>query len=416
MTTFMMAAAALAVVAAFAVCWPLVRRARRSEPGREAYDLRVYQEQLNEVDRDFARGVVNEQEAQAARLEIKRRMLVVLDRTGEPGASEQDSTGQIAAVEKTSRRWRLAAAILLGMPVASLGLYGVFGHPRHEDQPLAMRQSQQLQEATSGQPGEARSLEESVAQLASAMQKHPDDGRGWFLLGRAYMTLGRFPEAIDALNRAREIFKNDPDVDSIYAEALIAAADGEVTDEAREILQSVQALDPLSPQARFLLALDRAQHGDLAAAAQGWVDLLAITPANAPWRATVQEHLQRAADGLQVPVSSFHASEDAQRLAASLPSASPEPPNGAPPSDSAANPEGSATGGPSAADVEAAQQMTAEQRAEMINSMVDRLAARLKENPNDKAGWLRLAQAYRVLGRMDEAASAQARADALGNP
>ena len=87
---------------------------------------------------------------------------------------------------------------------------------------------------------------------------------GWFLLGRAHMSLGRYPEAAAALGRASALAPDQPDVAGTYAEALIASEDGRIGEEARGVLQRVLALNPSSPLARFLLALDRATGRSLA--------------------------------------------------------------------------------------------------------------------------------------------------------
>lgn len=62
--------------------------------------------------------------------------------------------------------------------------------------------------------------------------------------------------------------------------------------------------------------------------------------------------------------------------------------------------------GPTRDQVVAARAMSPQQRLAMINAMVGRLAARLRDNPNDLAGWLRLARAYAVMGRRADALKA----------
>uniref|UniRef100_UPI0035AD8190 tetratricopeptide repeat protein n=1 Tax=Dongia sp. TaxID=1977262 RepID=UPI0035AD8190 len=72
-----------------------------------------------------------------------------------------------------------------------------------------------------------------------------------------------------------------------------------------------------------------------------------------------------------------------------------------------------ATPGPSAADIAAAEGMTAEQQQAFINDMVTRLADKLKANPGDLDGWIRLARAYQVLQRVEEARDAWGKAATL---
>lgn len=58
--------------------------------------------------------------------------------------------------------------------------------------------------------------------------------------------------------------------------------------------------------------------------------------------------------------------------------------------------------GPSAQQVQSAQNMSPEERAEMITAMVEGLAARLEEEPRDPEGWKRLLRARKVLGQTEK--------------
>jgi len=149
---------------------------------------------------------------------------------------------------------------------------------------------------------------------------------------------------------------------------LVLTAGGNVTAEAA--VEFAKAGD--DPRARFYGAEAALQRGDREAAKAALRALLAEAPAEAPWRKVVQERLAELAPGEQPP--------DAK---------------------------GS---GPTAQDVAAARSMSPEERQAMIRGMVDRLAARLEQNPNDKDGWIRLAHAYDVLGETEKAEAARARA------
>jgi cytochrome c-type biogenesis protein CcmH len=68
---------------------------------------------------------------------------------------------------------------------------------------------------------------------------------------------------------------------------------------------------------------------------------------------------------------------------------------------------------PSGDQAAAIMQQSPEEQARTIRSMVDGLAARLEREPGDKAGWQRLAGAYRVLGEADKAKAAEEKARAI---
>lgn len=382
MTSLILGAALLTLVTLGFLLLPLVRKPRSTIETRARFDMRVYRDQLAEVDRDAARGLLGAEEAEAARVEVKRRMLTATLDDGEPRA-------KVAAPGRGMAG--LAAAIVLVVPAAAVSLYLALGTPGTPDQPLAERGSDLATTADGGEQ-QLGSLEEVAAQLAKKLESRPDSAEGWFLLGRAYMTLNRFPDAVAGLRRAVELAPDQPEVAGAFAEALIAENDGQINEAARKALNRVVTLDTTNPQARFLLALDRAQQGDLPAAIQGWADLIAIAPADATWLPMVRQHLAKAAEQADIDPATVQPSPEARSLAASMARRAPAP---------------------SPADVDLAEGLSPEQRAEMVRGMVDRLAARLNDNPDDLEGWRRLARAYQVLGEAEKARNAQARVDAL---
>ena len=390
--------------------WPLLRGQRRNVPSRAGFDMRLYRDQLAEVERDAARGLLAPAEAEAARIEVKRRLLAAADAeenaTGETGVAESG-----AAERPAPRRWLPIAALAVLLPTAAGLLYLELGQPGIPDQPLAQRRMQQML-AGGASAEQAASLEEATRQLEQRLASRPEDLGGWFLLGRSYLSLQRLPEAVRALARARALAPDEPDIVGAYAEAALAASGGQIDATVREALtrllaldrlspkaRFLLALDPLSPKARFLLALDQAQQGDLAAAMQGWVDLVAISPPDAPWLPTVHEHLAHAAAESGIDPATVKPTAEALALATSSGQPAEVPPAPAP--------------GPTAAEVAAARQMSPEDRQQMIRGMVEGLAARLQENPDNIDGWRRLARAWEVLGEPEKAAEARARVAAL---
>jgi len=364
-TALWIAAAALTVATLALVLAPLLR-SRTPPPARVEFDLAVFRDQLAEVDRDWERGLLDAEQAEAARIEVERRMLAAADdKTPAPPEPRHRHGGLVFA----------ALAIVL-VPAGAFGLYLTLGTPGIPDQPWAARKT----------PGPAAegpaSMETAVTKLAERLQSDPDNADGWILLGRSYLTLERYPEAAEAFRRALALNGTEPDLAAAYGEALVAAAGGQMTPDARQAFQDALGSAPDNPKARYYLALDRAQQGDLEGALQGWVDLVRISPPDAPWLPTVRQQITRAAAELGIEPTTGEA---------------------APP-------------GPTRADMEAAAEMSAEERGQMIRSMVERLAARLEDQPDDRDGWLRLARAYEVLGEPDKARDARARAEALAKP
>jgi cytochrome c-type biogenesis protein CcmH len=224
-------------------------------------------------------------------------------------------------------------------------------------------------------------MTDAIDRLAERMKARPDNVEGWALLARSYTQVNRFDDAAAAYAKALALTPGDPDLLGGQGEVLVLAAQGVVTPAARASFDAVLTQDPQSVAARYYLGLAEAQAGHPEVAYDLWLALLQSAPAGAPWFGEVRQSVAR--------------------LAAQLGKEMPE----------IAVPE--AAGGPSAGDVEAASEMSAEDREAMVAAMVANLAARMEQTPGDVDGWLRLGRAYQVLGRAAEAAAAYGRALAL---
>jgi cytochrome c-type biogenesis protein CcmH len=337
--------ALMTAVAVFVVLWPLGRR--RVAPAAGG-DLAVYRDQMRELERDRSAGLIGSAEAEAARVEISRRMLAAAD-AQEPAPS--------AALPPWRRRF-IAVAALVALPLGAIALYLVLGLPGYPDQPLAAR--------TNGP--ENRSLAAVVVQVEDHLERNPSDGRGWEVLGPVYMRLGRFDDAVRARRNALRLLGASATREGDLGEALVSAANGVVTAEAKAAFDRALALDANDPRAKFFTGVAAEQDGKNAEAAAIWNDLLAHAPADAPWANVVRQSLARL---------------------------------GSPAVETAAP-------GPSAADVAAAADMSPAARAGMVRGMVERLAERLSRDGSDLDGWVRLVRAYLVLGDHERARAAAA--------
>ncbi len=365
----------MALVAGAALLLPLLRT-RATHDRRADYDLEVYRDQLAELERDLARGVIGEGEAKAARAEIGRRIL----------AASQDETVTAPSSPPVARP--LAIAIAAAAPALALALYLGFGSPQIPGLPLSARH---VSEGASAQAARSE-LARQVAGLAERLQKNTEDLRGWLLLARSLGELGRHDESITAWRQVMRLSGDAVEHAGAFGEALVQAADGVVTPDARAAFERVLAADPLDARARFYVGLAQAQAGDGRAAVQSWTDLLAVAPPDAPYLPTVRERIRRTAEESRIDPATIKPSPDLQ---------------------AAAEAARKAPRGPSAADMEAMQRMSPEERRQAIRGMVEGLAARLEAQPDDVEGWRRLGRAWRVLGEREKSAQAFARAAAL---
>ena len=340
--------ALMTAAAIFAVLWPL---GRVRVPQGSANDLAVYRDQLDEIVRDQSAGLIGAAEAEAARVEVSRRLLGA----AEAAASEPSAPGG------TLRRRVAAVAALVAVPLVAAGLYLTLGSPELPGQPLASRDTTPLQD---------RSLDRLVANVESHLEKNPDDGRGWEVVGPVYMRLGRFDDAVKARRNSLRINGPSADREADLGESLMAQANGVVTDEAKAAFERVLTHDLKNLKARFFLGVAAHQDGETAKATDIWRGMLQDARPDSPWIGMVREALA----GIEGTSEAASAQQPAP--------------------------------GPNAEDVAAAEQMKPEDRNAMVRGMVDRLAERLKRDGSDLEGWLRLVRAYVVMGDLEKAKGA----------
>lgn len=351
-----------------ALAWPLLRASGRAAERRD-YGLTVYRAQLKEIERDLVSGVLSADQAAAARVEIQRRMLAE-DR-------QQLPAGQ-GAVPPYYRAFALALAAGI-VPLGAILIYLTLGSPGAPDMPLASRQAemQAIAETSAALTGEVEALR---ARLAD----DPADRASWLRLGNVLRQMERFEDSAEAYRRAAHL-EADAESFGLYAEMLVLAQRGTVPVEASSVFEHVLAASPGDPRSLYYLGLAAEQAGQPRAALERWVRLQAVSPPDAPWMGVLTAKVEAlAADhGIALAPLREAARQEAGQMAAGAPAS-----------------------GPSRADIEAAQQMSPEERAAFVQSMVDRLAERLKEQPRDEEGWLRLARAYGVQGEPEKALAA----------
>jgi cytochrome c-type biogenesis protein CcmH len=331
--------ALMTAAAIFAVLWPLGRRTGAQNDGSETA---VYTDQLNEIGRDAAAGLIGSSEAEAARVEISRRLLAAADHRRDPPLASN-----------VRLRRTVALIALIGLPIVAIALYLPLGSPRLGDFPLAER---------ARVPDATQPLDNLVAQVEAHLEQNPSDGRGWSVLAPVLAKLGRYDDAVRAYRNSITYNGESAARRADLGEALMGAAGGVVTSEAKAEFERAVALNADEVKASYFLGLAAEQDGRNADAASVWREMLARAPPGAPWRPLVMAALARVG-GSTAPMLS----DDT---------------------------------------VAAAKDMNETDRNAMIHGMVERLATRLKENGGDVEGWLRLVRAYMVMGDRDKAKSA----------
>lgn len=356
--------AALSMIGLLLVGLPLRHRSEMTSDMADTTPA-VLLDQLDEVKRDLERGVISGAEATAAEQEIKRRILM-----------QSRKTAQATKQLKSGGRFAIVLSAIF-VPAFAFGYYAVMGSPEIPGVAFSERTAERQ---------EAAQIADLTSQLYDRLRNDPEGGpsEGWMLLGQTYSRMGRFADAAEAFSVVAKRPEATSAVFSILAEALISAEQGVVTPAAETAIERAMELDPSNPAAVFYRAVELRRKGDITQAHDLLVSRLNNADSFYPW------------------MESFVA--EANRIGAEIGRAPISLANFAPMVDAS---------GPSQEDIENAQDLTVEERQAFILSMVERLATRLEDEPDDLDGWMRLGNAYSVLGDREQAIAALERAEVL---
>ncbi|MEL7258829.1 MAG: c-type cytochrome biogenesis protein CcmI [Pseudomonadota bacterium] len=361
----------------------------RGQAGDEppaAYDLKVYRDQLKEVDRDLARGVIADEDAERIRAEVSRRILA--------------ADAQLQSTEATGGKQPLGLRIaILAAAVAVVGgagaLYARMGAPGYEDLPLQLRLATS-DEARANRPSQAElekvlpefeitedipeDYQALITRLRNTVAERPDDMRGLQLLARTEASIGNLPAAHTAQAKLIELKGDTATADDFaeLADMMISSAGGFVSAEAEAALREALERNPQEPRARYYMGLYLMQVDRPDMAFRTWDALLRESTSDAPWVPLIRDQIEELA--WRAGIARYQLPDENRRS------------------------------GPTLADMTAARDMSPEDREAMIRSMVAGLDERIREEGGTPGEWARLINAYAVLGDEDEIRDVLARA------
>lgn len=335
-------------------------------------DMGIYKDQMAEVDRDLARGVINEDEAKNARTEVARRLL----------SADKRAASEVSATAASPTANKIGLGVVVASLLGAVWLYTEIGVPGMRDLPLTERLAAE-QQARDARPDQTAAEavapkldveadpdhENLVAQLREAVDRNPQDATGLRLLVDNEARLGNLIAARDAQERLMAVLgesaKSSDYTDT--GEIMILAAGGYVSPQAESALVQALNRDPRDPRARYYSGLALAQTGRADVAYRMWSALLEEGPQNAPWIPLIQSQIVQVARAAGIPLTTQ-----------TLP-------------------------GPSSDDIENASEMSDADRENMIRGMVAGLSDRLATEGGTPTEWARLIRAYGVLGERGSA-------------
>ncbi|PCI38599.1 MAG: c-type cytochrome biogenesis protein CcmI [Rhodospirillaceae bacterium] len=366
MTILWISAGILTVLSLLSLLAPMLKQSKAVvAPARGDFDLTVYKDQLVEIDKDLERGVLSADQATSARTEIERRMLAI--------ATEADVVLKNTPLPK----WMVMMIVVM-IPAGAFAMYMSLGEPTIKDYPIATREQPKDGDVNT----RIAQLQKMIDNIKTQIEEDPTNPNNWARLAQARQMIGNSQGSILAYKKLVSLTNRNPEALMALAEAMFVDADDVVTPAAAALFKEAKIAMPGNPMTYYYLAIERQVVGDDQGAMDEYAGLLSISPSNGEWVPNIQDRMKALAkkSGLSVPAVKMMAPMQAKL---DVPAS-----------------------GPTQEQIQDAQSMSGTDQNAMIQSMVTRLADKLKDNPDDLEGWKRLANAYKVLGDKGKMADA----------
>ena len=307
MIMFSAVAAILVAAALLFIVPPLWRRRDQRSVQRDLSNLEIYKDQMRELEADLANGILSQEQFEQGRLELERRLLEdVTPEAGQNPVKDDRGEGRGAAV-----------AMILLVPLLAVFIYLIRGNP-------AALSPEKITVAEQAGNGSAHGvtmaqIESMVQGLAARLQNNPQDADGWRMLGRSYVALGRYQDAVGALDKAVAMIPNDPDLLADYADALAMTGGQTLEGKPMELVNRALKLDPNHEKSLWLAGTAAYNKGDYHGAVDYWNRLLKqVAPGSKEYRQVTDiiTEAQNLAEGkMPAPVSQAASVQPAAQVA-----------------------------------------------------------------------------------------------------
>jgi cytochrome c-type biogenesis protein CcmH len=311
MTVFWTITAAMIVVALALLAPTLLRRHAARSDATERFNVEIARERLADLVKEKEAGGLSDEEFAQARQDLELALAQDLEGTAAP-----------APAARSGGRWALLAAAVL-IPLITLPVYLQIGSPHLiESRPGASQAA-----AGHGASGEMPPVTELVEKLRKRMEQDPDNAEGWFLLGRTYMRLQNYTQAVNAFENVVRLLPDETAGLLSLADAMTMQNDRRVGARAIELLEKALQLDPNSVTALWLLGNAASDRGDNAAALGFWQRAYPLLDAEPAMQNELGQMISQAGGKVPSSLSSLppimSAAPQAVAAAPAAPSAAP---------------------------------------------------------------------------------------------
>ncbi len=258
MTQFWLIAAGMILLALGFVLLPLLRQRKTVHIDRNAINISVVKQQLNELESDLKSGKLEQSVYEAAKADLEKALLNDLDTAD---TASPDTTKNLAP----TGRW-LAAFVVVAIPLLSVTLYQKLGAPTAINPGTLSTAQTSNNQASMPQ----MTMEEAISRLAEKLEQEPDNAEGWSMLARSYLSVRQYDKAVGAFEKLYALTGDQPEVLVRYADALAMTQGGKITGKPYELLKLALKQDPQNAQANWMAGLAEEEAGNYTAALKHW--------------------------------------------------------------------------------------------------------------------------------------------------
>ncbi len=353
-------------------------RSQLQSDQRKSLNIELFEQKKEQIKQDFANGLLDEEALLQAQNEIEHSLI---------HDTEGPASAELVQLSSVSAK-KLALFLVIFMSVGSVLTY-LSILPENYEQIVLSEPAVADSHASKKQVPDISSM---VVSLEKKLQEDSNNAQGWNMLGRSYIVLKRYDDAVNAYATAFSLTQKDktldvPELEINYVEALMQTGQEANYEKARNLLTALLKTEPDNGDALWFMGFLDAEMGNKEAAVERWTHLISLLPANSEQAQIVATYLNQLKPGTADGVSG---TSDPEHTATSEPQAAKGPAPG--------------------------QQLTgSEEENAFIASMLIRVENRVKENPQDIKGWKTLGKSYGVLNRNIDSAEAYAKAVALNS-
>lgn len=269
MITFWIFAVAMMIIALVFLLRPLLLELNKKDIDRSAQNVAITKERLNELKTEFEQGTISKAEFEQTKDELEHALLNDIEESSvKSNASNNKYFTQLARY-----------ILIFSVPVMSVGFYNYLG------QPALIEGAKKHAAAPDGHASTSNgkklpSVEEMIERLAEKLKENPDSAEGWFMLARSYMSMGRYKEAVAALEKANKLIPDNPTVMLRYADALIMQNGGKINGKPFDLIKRAVEIQPDNSTGLWLIGMGYEEQGAYKKAISYWTLLLPLLKDN----------------------------------------------------------------------------------------------------------------------------------------